>query len=211
MAIIRFFGSTEPAHPLPSTLIDERIKPKDITGWIRLNEEINKKLMSTFSLIDKGHDKLLSSFATLYQLLEISQSKRGLTKEIVNAVEAIVAGVRKYKITVLTHHAHSTLDRPLIQLAYIAALAKESTIDQSQLKSKLQPGGYLYCSVKEVKPEGKEEEILIEHDYGYEYSRFFSYFTMSEMIDCVKKIGMEIMYEDIVRSGKTNWIQIIAR
>ena len=75
----------------------------------------------------------------------------------------------------------------------------------------LKPGGYLYIAVKELRPGGKEEEIVKEEDYGYEYERFFSYFTIDEIKNYVIEAGTEIIYENITSSEKNNWIQIVAQ
>jgi SAM-dependent methyltransferase len=75
----------------------------------------------------------------------------------------------------------------------------------------LKTGGYFYLAVKEVRPGGKEEEVVKEEDYGYEYERFFSYFRPEEIEDYVEGTGVKIVYQTVNSSGRTNWIQIIAR
>jgi 2-polyprenyl-3-methyl-5-hydroxy-6-metoxy-1,4-benzoquinol methylase len=75
----------------------------------------------------------------------------------------------------------------------------------------LAPSGLLYVSVKESNTGLLDERIEIESDYGYEYKRFFSYYTQNEMDSYLKDIGMEIVYSGITSSGKTNWIQVIAK
>ncbi len=80
-----------------------------------------------------------------------------------------------------------------------------------ELKDKLRPSGYLYVAVKEIRPGGKEEEVVTESDYGYEYSRFFSYFALDELKRYFQDAGMKILYENVVASGKTNWIQVIGQ
>lgn len=79
------------------------------------------------------------------------------------------------------------------------------------LRDKLHNGGYLYIAVKEKRESGKEEEILKENDYGYEYERFFSYFTLPEIKSYIADAGMEMCYENVALSGHTNWIQVICR
>jgi SAM-dependent methyltransferase len=74
----------------------------------------------------------------------------------------------------------------------------------------LKPKGYFYTTVKELKPNSSDEEIVKENDYGYDYERFFSYFTLEELKKYIQEIGLEVVYENITSSGKTNWIQIIA-
>jgi SAM-dependent methyltransferase len=49
------------------------------------------------------------------------------------------------------------------------------------IAKKLMNGGYFYIAVKEKWPDQVEEETKIENDYGYEYERFFSYFTLGEI------------------------------
>ena len=51
--------------------------------------------------------------------------------------------------------------------------------DGKKFKNKLNPNGVLYLAVKEKRK--VEEEIATENDYGYEYERFFSYFTLDEI------------------------------
>ena len=79
------------------------------------------------------------------------------------------------------------------------------------LKEKLNSGGYFYVAVKERRPGEGEEEIVKENDYGYEYERFFSYFTMEEMKKYFFDAGLEIIYESVIHSGRRNWIQVIGK
>lgn len=79
------------------------------------------------------------------------------------------------------------------------------------LRDKLEDGGYLYIAVKQKREGWKEEEILKEYDYGYEYERFFSYFTLPEIQKYVSNAGLEMCYENVALSGHTNWIQVICR
>lgn len=79
------------------------------------------------------------------------------------------------------------------------------------LKEKLNPGGYFYVAVKERRSGEKEEEIVKENDYGYEYERFFSYFTIEEVKNILINEELEIVYESTTHSGRRNWIQIIGK
>ena len=40
---------------------------------------------------------------------------------------------------------------------------------------------------------------------------FFSYFTLDELKNYVENINLQVIYENITSSGKTNWIQIVAK
>jgi len=80
-----------------------------------------------------------------------------------------------------------------------------------KMKSKLKDGGLLYIAVKEIKNIGIEEEVKKENDYGYEYERFFSYFTRDEILNYFKKLSLEIVYDNTLNSGRSNWINIIGK
>jgi len=79
-----------------------------------------------------------------------------------------------------------------------------------KFKNKLNPNGVLYLAMKEVK-NGIENEVVRENDYGYEYERFFSYFTLPEMKDCIEKLGLKLVWESVALSGRTTWIQVVAK
>jgi 2-polyprenyl-3-methyl-5-hydroxy-6-metoxy-1,4-benzoquinol methylase len=88
---------------------------------------------------------------------------------------------------------------------------KDVPLVLQNIKHVLKPNGLLYIAVKEVWPETPAEEILEEHDYGYTYERFFSYFTTPELEAFLRKSEFSIVHSTIERVGKTNWIQIIAK
>ena len=78
-----------------------------------------------------------------------------------------------------------------------------------KLNSKLKPGGYFYVAVKQK--EGVTEEIVKEKDYGYEYERFFSYFTLDEIENYFDELKMKIIRESVSPTRNNQWIQVIAR
>lgn len=75
----------------------------------------------------------------------------------------------------------------------------------------LKNGGYFYLAVKEIRPGQPEEQIVTENDYGYDYERFFSYFTSEELRGYLARQGLVVVYEKIVKPGRTNWIQIVGQ
>lgn len=81
-----------------------------------------------------------------------------------------------------------------------------------KIVSRLNPGGILYVSVKE-KREGQtaDEEVVKENDYGYEYERFFSYYSLREVQEYFEKNGLEILSSGVSYSGKTGWIQVTGK
>lgn len=86
----------------------------------------------------------------------------------------------------------------------------------SVLKNIIKPlkrGGYLHVEVKEKRPEESGETIVKESDYGYEYKRFFSFFTLDEIKKYIEQIGLSIEYEHRFKSasGKTTWLIVVAK
>ena len=75
----------------------------------------------------------------------------------------------------------------------------------------LNPGGYLYIAVKGIPADGKEEKVLEENDYGYSYSRFFSFYTMEEIVNHVEAAGLKLIFQNDELNGKTRWLQVIAQ
>jgi 2-polyprenyl-3-methyl-5-hydroxy-6-metoxy-1,4-benzoquinol methylase len=80
-----------------------------------------------------------------------------------------------------------------------------------KIKSRLNPEGILHISLKEVRDNKVEEEVRKENDYGYEYERFFSYYTLEELEGYFKNVGLELISEKTVNSGRSNWINIVGK
>lgn len=80
---------------------------------------------------------------------------------------------------------------------------------------KLNPEGYLYIAVKEKIEGGADEEMKVDNDYGYEYERFFSYFTLSDFETYFKNVGLEMIYKVVKPPSKTarksSWMQVIGK
>jgi hypothetical protein len=66
-------------------------------------------------------------------------------------------------------------------------------------------------SVKEQRPGNQDERIEIENDYGYDYQRFFSYFTKDDVRKYFSDLHIKILHEDIVINGDTKWIVVIGQ
>lgn len=77
--------------------------------------------------------------------------------------------------------------------------------------TKLNPQGLFYIAVKEVREGKPMEEVKTENDYGYEYQRFFSYFTVHEIKDMMQAAGLQPVYENVTPAGRSRWIQVIGR
>jgi SAM-dependent methyltransferase len=79
------------------------------------------------------------------------------------------------------------------------------------LVSRLKEGGYAYVAVKGPRDGCPLEETKLEDDYGYEYSRFFSYHSLAELIAHLEALGLETVYQSTNRVGRTDWIQVIGK
>ena len=79
-----------------------------------------------------------------------------------------------------------------------------------KMANRLAPGGLLYLAVKELREGKPEEGVAKENDYGYEYERFFSYFTMDELEQYMQNAGLKVISKlrNPNPSGKSVWLQI---
>lgn len=77
--------------------------------------------------------------------------------------------------------------------------------------SRLVPQGHLYIAVKAQRPGHPAEEIVTENDYGYDYRRFFSYYTLDEMRAHVDRSGLSLVHAAPEAPSHGGWMQIIAR
>jgi SAM-dependent methyltransferase len=78
--------------------------------------------------------------------------------------------------------------------------------------SRLVPRGLLYVAVKAQRAGSPEEEIVAESDYGYDYERFFSYYTLDEMRAYLDRLGLSLVHAEVSQvSLEPGWMQVIAR
>ncbi|OGZ70771.1 MAG: hypothetical protein A3F47_00030 [Candidatus Staskawiczbacteria bacterium RIFCSPHIGHO2_12_FULL_38_11] len=98
-------------------------------------------------------------------------------------------------------------------LLHVPKKEVESVLKKAVVKLKV--GGYLYIAVKEKISGGVDEEIKKDDDYGYEYERFFSYFSLDEFKNYFKNVGLEMVYENVMSPSETlrksNWMQVIGK
>lgn len=79
------------------------------------------------------------------------------------------------------------------------------------LVDRLKPGGKLMVAVKTVGPNGAGEAVVTEDDYGYEYSRFFSFYTSAEMRGFMENAGLSICYDEAFPPTGKAWSVLIGR
>ncbi len=81
----------------------------------------------------------------------------------------------------------------------------------TKMKDRLNEGGLLYLAVKGIREDGIEEDVKTENDYGYEYERFFSYFSLEELKGYFDQLGLSVIWEGDNGSNQTRWVQIIGK
>lgn len=112
-------------------------------------------------------------------------------------------------------YALSGIGRPFDSVFACASLLhipkQDVHLIMSSIVSILNPGGTCYISVKEKKEGKPDEAVATESDYGYEYSRFFSYFTADELRTYIKGAGMHVAFEGTTKAGNTNWLVTVSR
>lgn len=102
-------------------------------------------------------------------------------------------------------------DAVFAQASLLHVPKNEAQAVLSHWTEKVKPGGYLYVAVKGIREGQPEEQVLKEDDYGYEYERFFSYYSLQELQEHFKQLGLHIEYENECPEESTNWIQIIGK
>lgn len=141
--------------------------------------------------------------------IDFSESFIDIAKEEVPAAKFLVMDVRS--IDRLTEN----FDGIFMQAVLLHIPKKDVEDILQKVVTKLNPEGLVYIAVKEKNEDGVDEEVKIEDDYGYEYERFFSYFTIDELRQYFVKAGLEMVYEDVKppsrAARKSNWVQVIGR
>ena len=182
----------------------------DDTWWVEGTDKFVSLLKSDSLVLDVGCGAGVKSKYLLNKGLKVvgidfSEKMIEIAKREVPAVTFYVMDIKNLS------GLSETFDGILAQAVLLHIPKVEIATVIGGLKTKLKDGGYLYIAVKEKRPEGKEEEVLAENDYGYKYERYFSYFTLPEIQKYLADAQMTICYEKVACTGHTNWIQVICR
>ncbi len=113
-------------------------------------------------------------------------------------------------------------DLPLLGRKFFSTFAQASLLhihraDAAAVIGKMaesvEPGGYVYIAVKEVREGQPLEQVVKEEDYGYEYERFFSYYRMPQLEPFFPRAGLSVAGPDVLppTKGRTTWLQIIGK
>lgn len=106
---------------------------------------------------------------------------------------------------------NKTFDGIFAQAVLLHIPKKDVMAVLEKMKGRLNKNGLLYIAVKGVKEDGIEEKQVTEKDYGYEYQRFFSFFTSGELKNYIDELDMEIVWQSSTTSGRADWVQIIGK
>ena len=176
----------------------------------------------------EGTDKYLSFFGPNASVLDVGCGAGEKSKYLVNkgfrvtgidfseemiklAKEQVPAGSFFVKDIKQPLRFEILFDGVFAQAVLLHIPKNEVTEVLKNITEPLKSNGYFYVAVKELRSGNKDEEIVKENDYGYEYERFFSYFTRDELKSYIEKIGLQVVHNNITSSGKTNWIQMVAK
>ncbi len=182
------------------------------TRWIPGTDKFLSYLASGASILDVGcgpghqakylieHGFKVTGIDLSEEMIKIAQKAcptgQFLVKDIISPLEMDTSFDGVYAKASLLH----------IPKNEIASVLKNIT---ESLKS----GGYLYVEVKEKRPQESGEMIVKVNDYGYEYERFFSYFSLAELKKYIAQLGYPIVHESSSQSpsGKTTWLHLVVQ
>jgi SAM-dependent methyltransferase len=103
-----------------------------------------------------------------------------------------------------------TFDLVFAQASLLHIPKREAAAVVAKMAERTKQSGFVYVAVKETKPGQPDESMLKESDYGYEYERFFSYFTQEEIEGYMEAAGLAVI--SAAKSGnKTIWIQVVGQ
>ena len=187
---------------------------QDDTWWQEGTDEFVKQIGSGARVLDVG---CAGGVKSKYLI------SKGMNVLGIDFAEKLIDIAKKEvpegEFRVLDIHDIDTLEEKFdgifIQAVLLHIPKKEAPEIIKKAVTKLNPNGHLYIAVKEKIEGGMDEEIKKDNDYGYEYERFFSYFTIEELREYLKDAGLKVIYEDINPPSRTarksNWVQIIAK
>ncbi len=153
--------------------------------------------VKTAYLLEQGYEAVGIDFSE--KMIELAQERVPTGNFFVKDIKKPLAFTDKF-------------DGIFAQAVLLHIPKKEVLSVLENLVSNLKPGGSLYIAVKAIRADGPEEEVVKENDYGYEYERFFSYYSLSEMKEYLKQLGFEVVFEHAsTASNGRGWIQLVGK
>ena len=178
--------------------------------WIEGTEKFVSFLKQGNKVLDVGcgggtHSRYLSERGLKVTGMDFSNNLIEIAKEENPQVDFMVMDM--YEVDKL----EGKFDGIFAQASLLHIPRKDMSIVLNNLISKLNDNGVLYIAVKGIYINGLDEEIKEQNDYGYPYKRFFSYHSMNELKDYLEKLELKVIYQDIKKTGKSDWLQIIGK
>ncbi|MFA6519943.1 MAG: class I SAM-dependent methyltransferase [Candidatus Paceibacterota bacterium] len=180
--------------------------------WVGGTDSFIKKLPPGAHVLDVGcgsgvKSKYLTDHGLKVTGIDISENLLEIAKREVPGGDFRVLSMTDIDSMV------ETFDGVFAQASLLHIPKKDAGDVVKKMTGRLVPGGFLYIAVKESREGKPDEGIEKENDYGYEYERFFSYFTMNELEGYLTNAGLEVISKlrNPNPSGKTVWLQIIGR
>lgn len=178
--------------------------------WVEGTDKFVSFLSTGVRVLDVGcgsgvKAKYLSNKGVKVVGLDLSDKMIEIARREVSEAEFIVGDMAQLA------NVEGEFDGIFMQASLLHIPKAEAPKVLASLNAKLKKGGYFYVGVKALMPGAPEEEIEKENDYGYEYERFFSYYSLDELRGYFKDLDLEIVRELVASSGKRPWIQVIGR
>jgi trans-aconitate methyltransferase len=177
--------------------------------WVGGTDKLISFLKPKATVLDVGcgsgvKSKYLASAGLDVTGIDFSDKMIEIAKEHVPEAEFEVVDI--YKLAAYPR----TFDCIFAQAVLLHIPKKDIKEILKSIYSKINPNGLLYIAVKKVKEDNIEEKVIKESDYGYDYERFFSFFTVAELKELIADLNMKIIWENDMGLGSP-WIQIIAQ
>lgn len=180
------------------------------TWWIEGTTEFCKLLKPGSAILDVGCG---GGFKTKFL------ADRGFAVKGTDFSESMIAAAgRKYPtLDFAVRDLHDIDQEPgtydaIFAQAVLLHIKKIEVLDVlAKMKSRLNAGGFIYVAVKAHREGKPDEEVVKENDYGYEYERFFSYYSMTELENYFRELDMVVVSQTVTSSGRTNWLQVVAQ
>jgi ubiquinone/menaquinone biosynthesis C-methylase UbiE len=143
-------------------------------------------------------------------------SEKGLTITGLDISDSFIA-IAKAKYPKINFIRGDLLRTPFNQATFDGLFAKASLLHVAkkdmpralaEIKRIVKPKGVIHLALKGGEGEGE----ITENDYGYDYTRFFSYWKMEQLVDILEKARFGIKKKDVWRKSEnsyTIWLKLL--
>lgn len=174
--------------------------------WIRITKKFTSLLPENGRILDAGCGAGFQAEWLIkhgFRVLGIDFSER-LLREAKKKVPK--ATFRLMDIRQLDF-PNNTFDGILCRAVLLHIPRKETPRVLHGFQKVLKPNGVLEVDFKS----GKGEALVQDNEYGYDYERYFVYYSPNEMRRLMEEAGFRVIRRDGFRSPTSRWVTIIAR